>query len=320
MKRIAIVLTCLVLLLNKSSKANDTTSMKVGVFITNLYDFNISGKSYKADFWIWYLSKSDSVKALGSCELPQSKSSSFSYDYKREKQNPTEEIFSNQKCKSEIIKDWNVTNFPFDKQTLDIKIENSLEESEMKLIPDIANSGIDSTMFMEEWGIKKFTLKNGTTVYNTNYGDPKITKAASRYSYINAAIDLERKNPYMIFFKLLTVLFASFIIICSAFFLEPDNTTRFGVATGSLFAAVSNKNFAASVAPSSTGSTLMDSIHNFTFLCFILVIGMALYTYTLAKNDKKEKAKKVGQVFIFSLLIAYIAIVSYMVWAAKASL
>jgi hypothetical protein len=294
--------------------------MKVGVFITNLYDFNISGKSYKADFWIWYLSKSDSVKALGSCELPQSKSSSFSYDYKREKQNSTEEIFSNQKCKSEIIKDWNVTNFPFDKQTLDIKIENSLEESEMKLIPDIANSGIDSTMFMEEWGIKKFTLKNGTTVYNTNYGDPKITKAASRYSYINAAIELERKNPYMIFFKLLTVLFASFIIICSAFFLEPDNTTRFGVATGSLFAAVSNKNFAASVAPSSTGSTLMDSIHNFTFLCFILVIGMALYTYILAKNDKKEKAKKVGQVFIFSLLIAYIAIVSYMVWAAKAAL
>jgi hypothetical protein len=320
MKRIAIVLTCLILFLNKSSQANDTTSMKVGVFITNLYDFNISGKSYKADFWIWYLSKNDSVKALGSCELPQSKSSSFSYDYKREKESPKEEVFANQKCKSEIIKDWNVTNFPFDKQTLDIKIESSLELHEMKLIPDVINSGIDSAMFMEEWGIKKFSLNNGTTSYNTNYGDPKITKAESKYSYINASVDLERKNPYMIFFKLLTVLFASFIIICSAFFLEPDNTTRFGVATGSLFAAVSNKNFAASVAPSSTGSTLMDSIHNFTFLCFILVIGMALYTYTLAKNEQKEKAKKIGQVFIFSLLIAYIAIVAFMVWNAKSAI
>jgi hypothetical protein len=320
MKRIAIVLTCLVLLLNKNSLANDTTSMKVGVFITNLYDFNISGKSYKADFWIWYLNKNDSVKALGSCELPQSKSSSFSYDYKREKENPTDETFSNQKCKSEIIKDWNVTNFPFDKQTLDVKIESSLELHEMKLIPDVANSGIDSTMFMEEWGIKRFELKDGITSYNTNYGDPKLAKAASKYSYINASIELERRNPYMIFFKLLTVLFASFIIICSAFFLEPDNTTRFGVATGSLFAAVSNKNFAASVAPSSTGSTLMDSIHNFTFLCFILVIGMALYTYTLAKNEQKEKAKKIGQVFIFSLLIAYIAIVAFMVWSAKSAL
>ncbi len=320
MKRIAIVLTSLVLLINKNSQANDTTSMKVGVFITNLYDFNISGKSYKADFWIWYLTKSDSVKALGSCELPQSKSSSFSYDYKREKENPTDETFSNQKCKSEIIKDWNVTNFPFDKQTLDVKIESSLELHEMKLIPDVANSGIDSTMFMEEWGIKRFELKDGITSYNTNYGDPKITKAASKYSYINASIELERRNPYMIFFKLLTVLFASFIIICSAFFLEPDNTTRFGVATGSLFAAVSNKNFAASVAPSSTGSTLMDSIHNFTFLCFILVIGMALYTYTLAKNEQKEKAKKIGQVFIFSLLVAYIAIVAFMVWSAKSAI
>lgn len=317
MKRITIALTCLVLLLTKNTKANDTASMKVGLFVTNLYDFNISGKSYKADFWIWYLNKNDSVKALGSCELPQSKSSSFSYDYKRPKEKPTDDVFSNQKCKSEIIKDWNVTTFPFDKQTLDIKIESSLELHELKLMPDVENSGVDSSLFMEEWGVKKFSLKNGITSYNTNYGDPKITKAASKYSYINASIDLERKNPYMIFFKLLTVLFASFIIICSAFFLEPDNTTRFGVATGSLFAAVSNKNFAASVAPSSTGSTLMDNIHNFTFLCFILVIGMALYTYTLAKNDKKEKAKKVGQVFIFSLLIAYIAIVGYMVWVAK---
>jgi hypothetical protein len=320
MKRILILVTCFVFLLNKNSKANDTSSIKVGVFITNLYDFNISGKSYKADFWIWYLTKSDSVKALGSCELPQSKSSSFSYDYVRQKESSSAEVFSNQKCKTEVIKDWNVANFPFDKQTLDIKIESSLEESEIKLIPDTANSGIDSAMFMEDWKIKKFTLKNGTTSYNTNYGDPKITKASSKYSYINAEIDMERKSPYMIFFKLLTVLFASFIIICSAFFLEPDNTTRFGVATGSLFAAVSNKNFAASVAPSSTGSTLMDSIHNFTFLCFILVIGMALYTYALAKKEQKEKAKKTGQVFIFSLLVAYIAIVGYMVWAAKTSI
>lgn len=320
MKKIIVILLSFVLLLNVSSKANDTASMKVGVFITNLYDFNISAKSYKADFWIWYLTKSDSVKALGSCELPQSKSSSFSYDYKREKESLNAEIFSNQKCKAEIIKDWNVTNFPFDKQSLDVKIESSLELHEMILIPDVANSGVDSAIFMEEWKIKNFNLKNGITSYNTNYGDPKITKSASKYSYINACMDLERKNPYMIFFKLLTVLFASFIIICSAFFLEPDNTTRFGVATGSLFAAVSNKNFAASVAPSSTGSTLMDSIHNFTFLCFILVIGMALYTYTLAKNDKKEKAKKVGQVFIFGLLVAYIAIVGYMVWAAKTAI
>jgi hypothetical protein len=319
MKPVVIFFTCL-MMLSKTTMASDTASMKVGVFVTNLYDFNISGKSYKADFWIWYLTKSDSIKTLGSCELPQSKSSSFSYDYVRAKENSSSEIFSNQKCKSEIIKDWNVTNFPFDKQTLDIKIESSLELQDMQLVPDASNSGVDSALFMEDWSIKKFDLKSGITSYNTNYGDPKITKAASKYSYINANIDMERKSPYMIFFKLLTVLFASFIIICSAFFLEPDNTTRFGVATGSLFAAVSNKNFAASVAPSSTGSTLMDNIHNFTFLCFILVIGMALYTYTLAKKDEKEKAKKVGQVFIFSLLVAYIAIVGLMVWFAKTSI
>ena len=47
---------------------------------------------------------------------------------------------------------------------------------------------------------------------------------------------------------------------------------------------------------------------------------MALYTYTLAKNDEKEKAKKIGQIFIFSLLIAYIAIVGLMVWLAKTSI
>ncbi|MFC4262784.1 hypothetical protein ACFOWM_07850 [Ferruginibacter yonginensis] len=300
-----------------SSMAGSRDSIKVGVFITNLYDFNIAGKSFKADFWIWYLHKNDSLKTLGTCELPQSKSSSFSYDYFRKRTNASDENFSNQKCKAEIIKDWNVTNFPFDKQSLQIKIESSLEQSDITLLPDSLNSSIDSSLFMEDWQVKKFKLTNGTTVYNTNYGDPNIKMAASKYSYINATVDLSRKSPYMIFFKLLTVLFASFIIICSAFFLEPDNTTRFGVATGSLFAAVSNKNFAASVAPSSNGNTLMDTIHNFTFLCFILVIGMALYTYWLAKNEQKERAKKIGQVFIFSLLIIYTLIIGFMVYKAK---
>lgn len=317
MKRFVYTLIIFVSYSTNKTIALSKDSVKVGLFITNLYDFNIANKSYKVDFWIWYLHKKDSLKTLGICELPQSKTSNFSYDYFRKRTDKKSVNFSNQKCKAEMIKDWNVTNFPFDKQSLQIKIESSLEEHDITLLPDVANSSIDSSLFMEDWQISNFNLANGTTTYNTNYGDPNITKAESKYSYINATISMNRKNPYMIFFKLLTVLFASFIIICSAFFLEPDNTTRFGVATGSLFAAVSNKNFAASVAPSSNGNTLMDSIHNFTFLCFILVIGMALYTYWLAKNDQKKFAKKTGQVFIFSLFIIYNIIIAYMVYQAK---
>jgi hypothetical protein len=312
-----ILLFVTITLLNMATVfAGDRDTVKVGLFVTNLYDFNISAKSFKADFWLWYLYKTDSIKMLGIAELPQSKSSSFSYDYVRGKSTMQPENYAYQKCKADIIKDWDVRSFPFDKQSLDIKLESSLETSELKFLPDAVNSRYDTAINMEDWKIKKFTMTNGTTKYQTTYGDPMLKTGESKYSYINANIELERKSPYMIFFKLLTVLFASFIIICSAFFLEPDNTTRFGVATGSLFAAVSNKNFAASVAPSSNGSTLMDNIHNFTFLCFIIVIGMALYTYHLAKKDEKEKAKKVGRYFIFGLLGIYAIIVAAMVYFA----
>ena len=52
MKKILSTLVSFLVLLNINTKANDTASIKVGVFVTNLYDFNISGKSYKADFGI----------------------------------------------------------------------------------------------------------------------------------------------------------------------------------------------------------------------------------------------------------------------------
>ena len=41
MKKILSTLVSFLVLLNINTKANDTASIKVGVFVTNLYDFNI---------------------------------------------------------------------------------------------------------------------------------------------------------------------------------------------------------------------------------------------------------------------------------------
>ena len=42
MKKILSTLVSFLVLLNINTKANDTASIKVGVFVTNLYDFNIN--------------------------------------------------------------------------------------------------------------------------------------------------------------------------------------------------------------------------------------------------------------------------------------
>lgn len=80
-----------------------------------------------------------------------------------------------QKCKAEIMQQWDVTNYPFDKQKLRIEIEDAENDStQMIYIVDSINSKLDPCFASEEWDIVKFTVKDQLRTYATNYGNPLL--------------------------------------------------------------------------------------------------------------------------------------------------
>lgn len=286
-------------------KINAQDTCKIGIFITDLYDLNLTEKSFTAKFWLWGLYKNDSLKLLENMELIEAKEFEYSLPTveKRGKLN-----YAAQKGKATFKKDWNITNFPFDRQTLRIIVESGdAEHNELVFVADKKNSSYDDKHIgIEGWKIEKFDVVESTRTYQSNYGDPDIAGKAV-YSTFTASVQMQRKG-WGLFFKLFTGLYVSFIIALLPFFMGPENAERFGLLVGSLFAAVANKYIVDSILPETNDYTLVDKIHVICFIYILISLIMTVLAYRLFVAEKAVLAKTIDISAFWIMLISFTAI------------
>jgi hypothetical protein len=306
------------LLLSSAANAQQKDTARVGIYINALYDFKIDDKSFMADFWMWVNHKSDSNKFDNVIEIPNSKSSEFTH-FATEKKGNGEWV--TQKCKAEVMHEWDVSCFPFDRQILRIEIEDSeYDTSRMVYLADTVNSRIDSSFNSKEWRLVKFSIKENIRTYQTTYGNPELSGRSS-YPRVVAEIEIKRHNSWVMLAKMLTGAYVAFFISCLVFFVSSDNQdSRFGLCVGGLFAAIGNKYIVESVVPASTTNTLMDNAHNLTFtfiLLIVLVIVVSLYLYESGDERKKQMSRRLDKVAFYSIITAYTAVNAWLVYSAS---
>src|SRR5688572_5960088 len=142
-------------------------TVKLGVFFTSVYDLNLAEKSFTADFWIWYNYTNDSINPLESVEISNAKEFEFQSDDLEKVGNIN---WATHKCKATVKKEWNLKNFPFDKQELHIEIEDAIYDSEQLIyVADTQNSKYDKNIKLDEWQIKKFKVSQMNKEYETTY-------------------------------------------------------------------------------------------------------------------------------------------------------
>ncbi|KOY86268.1 hypothetical protein AD998_09020 [bacterium 336/3] len=298
----------IIMFLCLQASAQDTC--KVGIFITDIYDLNLADKSFAAQFWLWGLYKNDSIKILENMELTGAKDHEYSLSTteRRGKYN-----YATQKGKATFKKDWNITNFPFDRQKLAITIESGdAEHNELVYLADTKNSSYDASHIkIEGWKISKFETKAEVKSYTSNYGDPEITGKAQYSSFI-ATITLER-DGWGLFFKLFTGLYVAFAISLLPFFMGPENAERFGVLVGALFAAVANKYVVDSILPETNDYTLVDKIHVLAFVYVLISLIMTVLAYRLFAIGKNNLAKKIDWWAFWVTFISFFSINVYLI-------
>ncbi len=280
---------------------------KIGLFINNLYDFDIGNGQFTAEFWMWanYNKKSEAnISFESSPEVKWSKSSTFSNYLLEEKNNIK---WMTKKCKAVVIHDWDVTKFPFDNQVIKIQLEETDKDaSSLVYIDDKLNSKIDENLKLDEWSIDSFKTSHPVSKYNTSYGDPTLNEG-SEYSSISANIYMTRLSSWTLFIKMTTGLYVAFLISLLVFtILPPDSESRIGLAVGGLFAAVGNKYIVESIVPMSTQNTLIDNLHNITFLFILLIVATVIFVTNLYVNGKEtlsRKMDKLALIFYFSIFL-----------------
>jgi len=292
-------------------------TVKVGAYVMSVHDINFHDKEYTARFWLWFLYKNkefDFVKQLDitnakSIDEPQLLEDSIGH-----------ELWSMLKMKCTMKENWNVLDFPFDRQHLKIHIENSLfDRNNLVFKPDRKGSKFDPDETLAGWKIKNFRVNVDEKLYETGFGDYRPGKDHQVFSAFNIEMDIER-NAWGLFLKIFIGMYVSFLIAMVGFAPNPwDVEPRFGLPVGGLFAAVGNKYIIDSILPESTAFTLVDTLHSMTFFAIFAILVVSAICLKLHDQEKKEQCLRVNKIGSRLVGIVYVAANIILVVVAAAS-
>ena len=274
----------------------EPTKVKVGIFVTQLYDLDMSKRSFSINFWTWYLHPDKAYKPLDNVEVVNAKTATIRFPSVTPKdevawEGEKKQIFWDQgKYSVTAFQDWDVTNFPFDRQILHIQMEDGQNDaSQTVFLADAENSKIDDTVVVPGWTIESFKIKARDSVYKTTYGDPTL-QGSSTYSRVTAAITVRREGLRLLG-SMFIGFFVAFCLTCLTYFLDTDFMAgaRVGMCGGAIFASVGNKYVVDNYLPPVSTFTLADAIEASTFTVIIFAILTVVVVRALRTNHPKTE-------------------------------
>lgn len=277
-------------------------TVRIGLYVNDIYDVNLSDKSFSAQFWVWLNYQDSTLRPEETLEFPNAKEVNEQLAYSEEKGGIR---WATKRLTAVFKKDWDIRNFPFDLQKMVIEIEESdRDTSALVYTPDVENTKIDPQLGLSSWQIKRFELVTSVRGYDTTYGDPTLEEG-SAYAHAEFALYIQRKTLGL-FFSLFTGMYVSFFISWLVFFIDPiDVDPRFGLSVGGLFAAVGNKYIVDSILPQSTTFTLVDKLHVLTYFFLLLCIVLSVASLRIWKNGNPEASARFDRRSWITILVSY---------------
>jgi hypothetical protein len=264
--------------------AQQPDTVKVGCYFLTLHDFNFRENEFTARFWLWLIYDNPDIDFADGVEIPNAKTihqDAFIEDSTNQKK------WVQIKLTTVIKESWKVDDYPFDKQELEVVIENSAYDSRtVVFIPDTVGQYFDPDFVVDGWTITKFKVSAGTSHYATGFGDASLAKPESDYSKIMVEIDIER-DAWGLFFKLFLGMYVSFAIAYVSLWIDPERAeSRFALPVGGLFTAVGNKYIMDSYLPESSNFTMVDALHGLTFIMIFIIVVFSVVA--LAYKTQKD--------------------------------
>lgn len=308
--RTILILFTSAMLFCQASPASAETSpqtCKVGIFFTSLHDLKPAENSFAADFWLWSLCPSQ-IEPLKKIDVIKTRTISSNIEFTEKK---GDLYWSQRKFQAVLQHKWNIDNFPFDRQVLDIEFEDG-ESDSSKLIfaTDTANSGYNKEIKLNGFQIKDFKIQETKYKYPTTFGDPSLS-AGSTYSRMVVNITLGR-NGLASFFKLNTGTYVAFALSLLSFFMNPVQTSifsaRMSLLVGSLFAVVINLRALESVLGRTEGLTLVDNINIMTMVYIFASVLIAIFSQKACELKREKLALRYDRYSLYLVAISYITI------------
>jgi hypothetical protein len=289
--------------LTSFSQDKKPDTVKVGIYVTSIHDIDFKQKEFTINLWLWLKYKNKDFNFQDNLEVPQAKTVTRSF-YTIDSSDGKVNMMMKLQC---VMKDsWRISNFPFDRQTLRLSIENSQYDTKsLVFVADTVGNNYDPRFTLSGWNIDSCILMTGIKQYETGFGDESLAKPHTEYSNFRVRLSITR-DASGLFWKMFLGMYIAFLIAYLCFYIHSDGIdSRFGLSVGSLFAVIGNKYIIDSSLPESTSFTLVDTLHGLTLFFIFSIIAATAYSLKLVKQDKAKKAHQ------FDMLMAKISIIIY---------
>jgi len=297
---------------NVQAQDGDTPeTCKIGVYLTSLHDLKSAAKTFAGDMWVWSVCPNEELTPLQSMEFVNANSSDGKLDYTEIKDGL---VWSQRKVSGVFRDDWDVHNYPFDRHTLIIEMEEAAyDTSSFVYTADNANSTYSPDIQLDGWKITSFDLVEGETLYTTTFGDPTLEGSGeSVYSKLEVAVSIVRTDLTS-FLKLIGPVYIAFGVALVSLLLYMENASalnpQVGLQAASLFATIVNLGRASEALGLSEHLTLVDQIH-ITTLIFILTVTMIVIQSqrSLRKGITPDEVSQKNFHKFIGLGVSYIAL------------
>ncbi len=288
---------------------------RVGVYVASLHDLNLPEKRFSSNFYLWSVCPSKELQPLKSMKVlnvEDFKHFKASYDSTFKRKDlpkwfyPNEDVYwSGRKLRATLYQSWNVSNFPFDRHTLTIALEETgKNSSQFVYTPDFDNSGYQTKMALDGWKITRFKIAEQKVFYASTFGNPELVVPQDSYSRLVISIDIKRVKLFS-FLKLTIGVYIAFAVAMLSFFYDSDQTSlaspRRAIYIGALFAVLLNMRIQESVLGRTEDLTLVDQIHIVTILYVFGTGVVSVYSRLTSESGKKKLAMELDRRVFFRL-------------------
>jgi hypothetical protein len=300
-----------------ASQGPDPRTCKVGAYVNALYDIDLSNGSFGADLWFWSTCPSPDLHPLDVMDFVNAKDvhTSLAATYDR-----AGAFWSYVKVSGLFRDQWNVQNYPFDRQTLRIVVENTdAPASSFTYVADREGSKVSSDIQLEGWRITNFDIREQTHVYDTVFGDPAFAgEKESDYARLMISISVARTR-LLSFVKLVAGVYIAMALSILTFLLGPQNgRRRTSVHVGTLFAVLVNQRVAESLIGRTESMTLLDKIHVIAMIYIFLIALAGIYAEALVDRGLLKTAVRNEKWGLWLSLVSYVVVNAVLVWTAAA--
>lgn len=296
--------------------------IKIGLFIANLFDINFAQQDVEAQFWVWFNHTNPAFDPKKDIEIVNAQKLETLSSYRTDA--GPKGIWDQVKYSATLKQDWNVANYPFDRQTIRILIESATDDARaLKFEPDLEGTKLRRDLRLAGWTIEGMKVTAANEFYETAYGDPTMNAMGpSIYPRLTVEIDIKRHGWRLLLSTFigfgLAIALAGIVLTASAFRHSSeviDIGAQLAVATGALFSTIGSGYILQSGLPPTTDFSLADAFQLTAFTVTFLTMLMIFIVHVLRKRRMWTAALTTGRVLFVCYLLS-VAWIVYRVWLA----